>query len=377
SVAYEYGILEGINDGWLVPIKQEFVQVDGLNFDGVRTRCGDLAENELEQLMMLEENAHQIVTPTLEIVGDRPTLFFGVTVAHALQMEEIINRHRPGSAVCIHGKTPKDERKQRLAEFARGQFQYLVGCGVFTEGFDEPTLGAIAIARPTKSRALYSQMIGRGTRPLSPPMQLTPDDRRAAIAASAKPDVLVLDFVGNSTRHKLISTADILGGAYDDAVLELAVEIVKLSPESKNMQQALHEAEAEIVARQKAEEEARARRAELKAKATFKRAAVNPFDIFDIMAPRVPGYLQGTPATDRQKEVLRKNGIEPDKYNTREAGKLIDQIFERRTKGLCTYKQAKLLHKFGQPTDVGFTEASAIIDAIAKNGWKPIEKVSV
>ncbi|VTS08175.1 hypothetical protein [Gemmata obscuriglobus] len=71
------------------------------------------------------------------------------------------------------------------------------------------------MARPTKSNAYYTQAIGRGTRTLRGtlhPDLATPEARRAAIAASAKPSVLVIDFVGNSGRHKLISAVDIFAG---------------------------------------------------------------------------------------------------------------------------------------------------------------------
>src|SRR5690606_7555906 len=103
---------------------------------------------------------------------------------------------------------------------------------IATEGFDDPGIGLVVMARPTKSRALYSQCIGRGTRPLNGLVDGldTADERRAAIAGSAKPNVLVLDFVGNSGRHKLVHATDVLGVDYDDAELEAALaEIMERS----------------------------------------------------------------------------------------------------------------------------------------------------
>ena len=139
-------------------------------------------------------------------------------------MAEIFNRHRPGSAECLHGKTPREERRHKLKAYSRREFQFLCNCGLFLEGFDETSIGVVAMARPTKSRALYAQAVGRGTRPLPGLVDGLDDadDRRLAIATSAKANVLVLDFVGNSGRHKLITTADILGGNFEEDVIERA-----------------------------------------------------------------------------------------------------------------------------------------------------------
>ena len=83
-----------------------------------------------------------------------------------------------------------------LAEFAAGKVQVVCNCGVLTEGFDDPGVEVVIMGRPTKSRSLYSQMVGRSTRPLPGVVDgpETAEARKAAIAASAKPSCLVVDF---------------------------------------------------------------------------------------------------------------------------------------------------------------------------------------
>src|SRR5262249_21736432 len=104
-------------------------------------------------------------------------------------MAEIINRYLPDSALCIVGTTPKTTRRDGLRKFAEGAYQFLLSCGVFLEGTDLPNVSIIGMARPTKSRSLYSQMIGRGLRPLSNLVDGIPSgaDRVPRIAESAKP----------------------------------------------------------------------------------------------------------------------------------------------------------------------------------------------
>jgi len=65
---------------------------------------------------------------------------------------------------------------------------------VLTEGYDEPSADCIVIARPTRSRPLYVQMVGRGLRPF-------PD----------KDDLLVLDVVGATQRHDLVTACTLFG----------------------------------------------------------------------------------------------------------------------------------------------------------------------
>lgn len=376
SVAFEYSIQDAIEDGWLVPIEQQFVMVEGLDLSGVRTTAGDLNEGDLTRIMETEENLHGIVDPTIQLAGDTPTLVFASSVDHADRMAEIFNRHRPESAVCLHGKTPREERRDKLRAFSRGEYQYLCNCGLFLEGFDETSIGVVAMARPTKSRALYAQAVGRGTRPLPGIVDGLEDSeaRRLAIGHSRKPNVLVLDFVGNSGRHKLVSTADILGGNYDDNVIELAGNLARKKSARGESSDMLGELKA---AQEQIEAEARRRRAAVVAKANFRAQSVNPFDVFDLTPKREPGWHKGRKPTDKQVATLQKFKVpqkDIDGLSFCGASQLLDTLIARMKNNQCTYKQAALLRKHGYSTDVSMKEATGIIDALAKNHWRrPVE----
>lgn len=223
--AFNYGIEDGIEDGWLCPIRQERVTVHGLDFSNVRTKCSDLDPAQLEKILVEEKSLHGIAGPTVELAGKRPTLVFCVSVQHAHLMAEIIKRYG-GTAAAIDGTTDKQIRRDLIAQFKAGEIQYLTNCGIFLEGFDAPYTSFIAMARPTKSLPLYVQVLGRGTRPLPGIVDglASAMERRSAIADSDKPFMTVLDFVGNSGRHKLITSADVLGGKYPEEEREEAVE---------------------------------------------------------------------------------------------------------------------------------------------------------
>jgi DNA repair protein RadD len=70
-----------------------------------------------------------------------------------------------GLAEIVTGTTKKNDRERILKDFKNGEFKIIANVGVLTTGFDFPELSTIVLARPTKSLALYYQMIGRAIRP--------------------------------------------------------------------------------------------------------------------------------------------------------------------------------------------------------------------
>lgn len=355
TAAYVYEIRDAIRDGWLVPIVQRQVIVESLDLSKVSVRAGDYADGELEAQLCQERALHEVAVPTLEQSGSRPTVVFTAGVAQARALAEVLNRYRNGSAVALSGETHPDERRKSVDEFRAGRVQYLVNCALFLEGFDAPLCACVAMARPTKSRALYAQAIGRGTRILGLSLEES--------VANGKSDLLVLDFVGNSSTHSLVSVADVLDGSVTEEVAQRVTELVKEEPDLP-----VHVA-LERAGQQLAEE---SRRRAL-ATARFRTVEIDPFSILGAVAR--PGRWGGMPVTDRQAEMLDRVGIDVSAYDRGQASELISRIIDRRQAGLCSYKQARLLAKAGLNPDVPFDVASAAIDELARNRWRAPESL--
>ena len=374
SVAFDYEILDAIKGGWLVPIEQQMVHVEGLDFSAVRTTGDDLNGADLAAVMEYEKNLHGIADPAIQICGDRRALVFAASVAQAERLAEILNRHREGSAAWVCGKTDKEERRGMLAAFAAGKLQYVVNVGCLTEGFDDAGVEVIVMGRPTKSRSLYAQMVGRATRPaeeIAHALNDAPSDeaRRAMIAASRKPGCLIVDFVGNSGKHKLCTTADILGGNVSDAAVEMALKQMRESGKPVDTAQALSAAEAEL-ARRREEEEA-ARRARLVVHANYRAVKVSPFDVFDITPRRERGWDSGRQLSEKQRAFLCKQGVDADALPYHEAKQLLDEMFRRINGGLASYRQTKVLKKNGFAAPLRREEAGKILDRVAREqGWR-------
>lgn len=160
SVAYQMSINDAVAEGWLVPVAQEFVVVDQLELDAVKTKKNefgeaDFSQAQLEEVMVQEEMLHKLAVPTLAKVGDRPTLVFTASVRHAHELAAVLNRYKPDSAVAVDGSTDPERRKEIVRDFSAGRVQFLANCAVLTEGFDAPNCAAVVMGRPTKSLTLY------------------------------------------------------------------------------------------------------------------------------------------------------------------------------------------------------------------------------
>lgn len=350
EVAYVYDIEDGIRDGYLCPIRATQVLCGDLDLADINTVAGDLNQGQLNDVMSLEKVLHQVAKPTMELAGGRRTLVFTTSVENAHRMAEVFNRYKPECARAVDGESR--DRSRILADHQAGRFQFLVNVQVLTEGYDDPAIACVAMARPTKSRSLYAQMAGRGTR-----------------IAPGKTDLLLLDFVGNSGRHALVSAADILAGKHEDEVVERAKKKVAEQP-GVNVQDAIAEAEEEV-ARQKADA---ARRAAAKAaRVQYQKREVDPFRVMG-MEDFPDAGLSSYPPTANQLERLKTYKIDvPAGCTDRQAQRLIAHEQQRRMHGWCTYAQAKTLQRYHFETKgIRVQEASRLLDAIAGNGWKPL-----
>jgi len=360
SVAYVYEIRDAIRDKFLCPIRISRVLVDAIDLRAVHTVAGDLNQGELDAIMSLEEVLHGVVKPTIELAGQRRTILFTTSVENAHRMAEIFNRYAAGSARAVDGSTDSDERRRILRDHKAGAYQFLCNVGVLTEGYDDPGVSCIAMARPTKSRALYAQCAGRGLR-----------------IFPGKDDCLLLDFVGNSGNHALASALDILGGKYDEDVVAKAREIVERE-NGALAEDALERAAQEIEA-EKAR--AAAKRARVKGNVNYRTQTVDPFAVLHIQPDDDREYAErfGMTASEKQIAALQSSGIEIDPgMSRRAASQLLGSVFARRQKGLATFKQLKTLSKYGVTNiNVSFDRASRVIDAIAGNGWRPLHPATL
>lgn len=153
DIIFQRDLKWGINHGYLCDILCKRVDI-GYDLSAVRTRMGDYAPGELEKAM---DGTADAIAQAYREQAQGATLIFAVSVE---QCNEIAKRI-PG-AVAVTGQT--SNRADIIQRFTNREIPCLVNCMVFTEGTDIPLVETVIIARPTKSDALYTQMVGRGLR---------------------------------------------------------------------------------------------------------------------------------------------------------------------------------------------------------------------
>src|SRR5438876_3314006 len=191
-IVYQKTLLEMMQAGYLVDLRalQVLLQAD---FDALRTAHGDFVEAELEHLLLAANAPAQVLAAFQAHAADRKALLFTPTVALASAMAKTFCAAGI-AAEALDGTTPLATRRAILQRLHTGATRVVANCAVLTEGFDEPSVDCVIMARPTQSAVLYQQMLGRGTR-----------------TYPGKIDCLVLDVVGVSTQHTLHTAATLFG----------------------------------------------------------------------------------------------------------------------------------------------------------------------
>ncbi len=214
AFAYRMPILDAIDRGWLVDVRGVSVEMKADTSKwtvGATSHGRDITDSSLRASMASEECVESIAHPILERGEGRKGIVFLPGIEASEAVAAALNALKPGYATFVHGKVPKKERRRRVRAFEDGEYTVMTGCQVFQEGFDVPDVSLVVMARPTQSRGLFEQMLGRGLRPLADCIagKPTPEERRAALVTSAKRDCLVMDFV-NNTKFKLVGAVDVL-----------------------------------------------------------------------------------------------------------------------------------------------------------------------
>jgi len=206
---FNYDLIEAIEDGWIVPIRGKGLPVP-IDLSKVKSISKD-GESEFNQTELAAETDRDevndaIVSAWKQYAEDRPTIAFCASVHHAAALAEHFTAAGIPS-VSVDCETDPQTRHYALENLKDGSVKVLCNFGVYGKGVDAPNCSCILMAHMTKSWTRYMQRAGRATRPLDGllnGMELySSESRRDKIAASAKPDALILDLVGVCGKHEV------------------------------------------------------------------------------------------------------------------------------------------------------------------------------
>ncbi len=162
ELTFSRNLLDLIREKYLVDLKCFRIETKH-TIEEVKFSGGDLAPSVLKYLDVSTRN-EMILDVFMESCKNKKTLIFCLNIEHSKKIARLLSE-KGISAKAVYGAMPRRDRYAILSDFRAGEVQVLCNCQLLTEGFDMPSIEAVMLARPTKSKALYCQMIGRGVRP--------------------------------------------------------------------------------------------------------------------------------------------------------------------------------------------------------------------
>lgn len=349
SLAYEYSLVQAIKDGYLCHIVAQTIPLQ-IDISSVGFSAGDYKAGELGTA--LDPYLGQIAKEMLTYCKNRKTVVFLPLVKTSQKFCDILNEFGFNAAE-VNGTS--ENRAQVLKDFDDGKYNVLCNSMLLTEGWDCPSVDCVIVLRATKSRSLYSQMVGRGTR-------LFP----------GKKDVLLLDFLWNTEKHELCRPACLIAETED--IANKMTDKLNESGEPADLEMLEREAAEDVVADREA-----ALAEKLAAMKKRKRKLVDPLQFeMSIQAEDLAGYVPSfgwemMPPTEKQLHALEKFGIFPDEIeNAGKAKIILDKLIKRKELGLATARQIRLLEArgFQHVGTWSFEAATKLIARIAASGWR-------
>ncbi|KAL5116149.1 putative ATP-dependent helicase IRC3 [Pleosporales sp. CAS-2024a] len=163
-IVYHRDYIDMIEENWLSDVIFTTVEINTDLTKVSTTANGDFQTAALSNAINTDDTNELILQAWATKAKDRKsTLIFCVDLSHVTNLTA---RFRASGidAQYVTGDTPTKIRSARIDAFRNNEFPVLLNCGVFTEGTDIPNIDCVLLARPTKSRNLLVQMIGRGMR---------------------------------------------------------------------------------------------------------------------------------------------------------------------------------------------------------------------
>lgn len=354
ACVFDYGLLPAVRDGWLVrPIVRNIpLQID---LRGVKKTAGDY--DSAQVISRITPFLKQIAKELANAAGDRKLVAFTPSIETARLLAEAL-RENGIDAEFVSGAC--NNRNEKVAAFDRKPNGSAITCAaLLLEGWDCDSANAICVLRPTKIRSLYVQACGRATRTLHGVIDglTTREERLEAIALSAKPDALIIDFLYLSDTLDLIE----------------AVDLVATTPEMKKAIQETGMTDL-VEAEKKGERDLLASLQKAAAKHARREArTIDPLSMaVSLGDSALANYVPETkwdaePPTQGQKDFLLKSKVDITKVSCKGlASKLIGRIISRYKMKLASPAQLSFLLQLGvdeqQCATLTMAEAKAAID---------------
>lgn len=358
-VAYKMEMFDMIEAGFMPPINVMTlpIDIDIANVKQSRSKEGsDYNAGELESVIRpyYEAIGEQLIEKCSlrQIVAFLPLIQSSKEFVSAMTGKGISARH-------VDGSSP--DRQEILAAFERKMFKLLSNSQVVSTGWDCVTVDALLNLRPTRSVGLFRQMAGRTVRVLPGVIDHLPEkdqaaERRAAIAASDKPNALILDLLWQTEKFGLTGAAALMSQSEDDA--RAITEKIRAARDPESLQGIMDDFREEKESQLIRELERAAKRKAMFIDARQLGVLLHQPDLDDY-EPVFGWEKKGI--SEKQASILERNGVDPSTVTSRgHASKILDEIFTRKSDGRASIPTIRALIKEGIGPEAEITEQRAV-----------------
>ncbi|WP_160676559.1 DEAD/DEAH box helicase [Clostridium sp. C8-1-8] len=200
NVAHKLDIKTAVEKGILAEIRCIRIKTN-VDISDVRIRGIKYDAKDLESKLFVPERNNVIVDTYINYVKDKRTVVFCASVNNAEDIAELF-REKGIKAEAVSGAMKQSKREKVLKDYEAGEIKVLCACDLLNEGWDSPKTEVLFMARPTMSKVIYMQQLGRGTRKVE-----------------GKDYLLVFDFIDNAnlfnmplSMHRMFNLADYIPG---------------------------------------------------------------------------------------------------------------------------------------------------------------------
>lgn len=277
EIVYEYSMRDAVRDGYLTkPIVIKLKT--STNLDDVHTLAGEFNQKELTQKVNTPERNYSIVNAYIKHGEGRQFIAFCCDVQHAQDLCEAFIEKGVKCGYVVGDKELTPDRRGVLDDFHSGELDGLTNVMILSVGYDFTDIGVEIMGRPTKSKRLYTQQLGRGMRKKS-----------AKFLEKWAQTCIIIDVVDGTTKHKLINTDEL------DRDVPLEEKLFISDENRQKIRDAIAKREQVMHVQKRKEDEI--------------------FELYPI--PSVPRFkCSNEPATDLQLSAIKRFGynIEEDTY---------------------------------------------------------------
>lgn len=182
----EYDINDAIERGFLVGYEYHGLK-DNIDYSNIRRNGIKYNESDLERHLIINARNEMIFEKYQEFCKGDKAIGFCVTIKHAEAMAKLFNEKGVSAVAITSGKSANETKSELIKAFKNNEIAVAFTVDIFNEGIDVPNVRALLFLRPTESKTVFMQQLGRGLR-----------------LSSNKDKVIILDFISNYQRANYV-----------------------------------------------------------------------------------------------------------------------------------------------------------------------------